>query len=589
MAPDPLSALAFSIYAQKGVYALLLGSGISRDAGILPGWDMTLDLVRKYAKAEKDPTDDPRKWYLARFGKEPDYSEVLEMLGKTPSERRQLLEQYFEANAEERENNPSAKMPTAAHRAIAELVAKGYIKVILTTNFDRLTERALEDAGVSPHVIVLDDGIKGRLPFAHAGVTVVKLHGDYRDTRLLNTPAELEKYTPSQVELLRETFDTFGLIVSGWSGEYDDALRNAITANSNWRFSFYFTGRSELKGVGKTLVEFRKGTFVKTDSADQLFIELRDRIEALESMKYADNLTPKIATARVKNYVQDNSRHINLHDLLVNEAEHVAKLCGDEADFFFEGLKPDVKIEKVNRLASLSASLVHMVAACAYWAPEDIAKTCLKPVLEKVVVPPMKTLWADGPKAELYPAMLCLYAAGVSCVLREKYDLLKCLTLESKRKQLNPNEDEKLAGLLNSAFIFEERFFQGTTVHQHRHSPISWLACDHIREAFVQLGVLQIDYERAFDDFEIMLSIQCWLELRKKDGWAGDQVPAPTGRFSTPDGKRRLEIIAAALSFEHGNWKPFASGLFGQDLAVVQTGIQKLLPFTKVANLVPSN
>lgn len=587
MSPDPLSSLAFSIYSQKGVYALLLGSGISRDAGILPGWDMTLDLVRRYAKAEKISTDDPEKWYLSRFNKEPDYAEVLKMLGKTQAERRQILEQYFEADAAERENNPAAKMPTVAHRAIADLVVKGYFRVILTTNFDRLMEQALSDVGISPHVIVLDDGIKGRLPFAHAGVTLVKLHGDYKDTRLLNTPTELAKYTSAQQKLLQEVFDTFGLIICGWSGEYDTALRNAITASKNWRFSFYWVGRNDLKGVGKTLTDFRQGIFVKAASADVLFKELSERIEGLESLQYADSLTPKVATARVKSYIQDSSRNIHLHDLIVDEADRVAKLAGEATDFVFEVLPPDTKIEKINMLGSLSASLTGMVAACAYWAPEELAETCLKPSLEKLVVPPVKLRSSDGACPELYPAMLALYAAGVACVLREKYNLLKVLTLECKRKQKNPDEDEKLSWFLNSAFVLEQCFFIGTTAHRLRHSPISWIAFDHLKETFMQLGVSSIDYERAFDDFEIMLSLQCWLYLRKREGWSGDDVPPPAGRFSTNEGRKRIEIIAAALALDYGNWKPFDSGMFGSNVSDVETGLRKLLPFTKVANLVP--
>lgn len=58
---DPIHALAFSIQANPGVYALLLGSGVSRAAKIPTGWEITLDLVRKLANlhgetADPDPT-----------------------------------------------------------------------------------------------------------------------------------------------------------------------------------------------------------------------------------------------------------------------------------------------------------------------------------------------------------------------------------------------------------------------------------------------------------------------------------------------------------------------------------------------------
>ena len=43
---DSLTRLAFSIYGSPGVYALLVGSGLSRGAQIPTGWDVTLDLAR---------------------------------------------------------------------------------------------------------------------------------------------------------------------------------------------------------------------------------------------------------------------------------------------------------------------------------------------------------------------------------------------------------------------------------------------------------------------------------------------------------------------------------------------------------------
>ena len=51
LAGDPPIRLAFSMAENKGVFALLLGSGLSRSAGIPTGWEITLDLVRRIAAA----------------------------------------------------------------------------------------------------------------------------------------------------------------------------------------------------------------------------------------------------------------------------------------------------------------------------------------------------------------------------------------------------------------------------------------------------------------------------------------------------------------------------------------------------------
>lgn len=76
---DPLHSLAFSIQANPGVYAVLVGSGVSRSAQIPTGWEITLDFVRKLAEVAGETCGtDPALWYRERYGKEPDYSDLLD-------------------------------------------------------------------------------------------------------------------------------------------------------------------------------------------------------------------------------------------------------------------------------------------------------------------------------------------------------------------------------------------------------------------------------------------------------------------------------------------------------------------------------
>jgi hypothetical protein len=76
---DALTSLAFSLYENKGVYALLLGSGVSRAAQIPTGWEITLDLVRRVAALQGIPEQpDWAAWHKENFGKEPSYSELLD-------------------------------------------------------------------------------------------------------------------------------------------------------------------------------------------------------------------------------------------------------------------------------------------------------------------------------------------------------------------------------------------------------------------------------------------------------------------------------------------------------------------------------
>ena len=243
---DPLLSLAFSMQSNKGVYALLLGSGISRAAKIPTGWEVVLELIRKLALlSDEDCEPEPEAWYFQKYGCAPDYAELLDKIAKTPTERQQLLRAYFEPTAEEQEEK--TKQPTAAHHAIAQLVADGFVKVIVTTNFDRLMELALQEAGVAPHVLSTPDQIEGALPLVHTRCCVIKVHGDYLDTRIKNTPTELADYDVRMNGLLDQVFDQFGLITCGWSADWDVALRAAIERAPSRRFTTYWASKGAAK------------------------------------------------------------------------------------------------------------------------------------------------------------------------------------------------------------------------------------------------------------------------------------------------------------------------------------------------------
>jgi hypothetical protein len=54
----PELSLAFSLFSEPGTYALLLGSGVSRSAGVPTGWEVTLDLGRKLAAVQGENVND---------------------------------------------------------------------------------------------------------------------------------------------------------------------------------------------------------------------------------------------------------------------------------------------------------------------------------------------------------------------------------------------------------------------------------------------------------------------------------------------------------------------------------------------------
>ncbi|MDN5543952.1 MAG: hypothetical protein L0H03_01610 [Rhodococcus sp. (in: high G+C Gram-positive bacteria)] len=69
---------------------------------------------------------------------------------------------FFEPSTEEREQG--IKTPSRGHLAIAELVKRGSVRVIVTTNFDRLKEQALDAVGIAAQVIARPEAVNGMKP-----------------------------------------------------------------------------------------------------------------------------------------------------------------------------------------------------------------------------------------------------------------------------------------------------------------------------------------------------------------------------------------------------------------------------------------
>lgn len=278
---DPMVSLAHAIHSRPRRYALLLGSGVSRAAGIPTGWEILGELIARVRSLEgADGDDDNVKWFAKRFGKSPDYSQVVKRLAHTDYERQEMLRGFFEPAADGQ--GTSDKKPTAAHRAIARLVKGGFVQIIVTTNFDRLVETALADEGIHATVISSEHQVAGMVPLVHQQAVVFKLNGDYRDPSIRNTVEELREYEPATAGLLNQICESYGLVVCGWSGDWDLALRTAVEATTARRFSMYWASRSTPSERAQSLIHARDAEVVLGMDADRFFDELADKVLSLQ-------------------------------------------------------------------------------------------------------------------------------------------------------------------------------------------------------------------------------------------------------------------------------------------------------------------
>ncbi|MGA2480484.1 MAG: SIR2 family protein [Spirochaetia bacterium] len=542
---EAMIALSFAVYSSPGVYALLLGSGVSRSAGIPTGWEIVKDLTTKFAMlCGEDAKGDPLAWYRARENKEPDYSELVQEFAKTPADRRELLRSYFEPTTDEKSRG--IKTPTRAHKAIASLVADGYIRIILSTNFDRLMETALQNAGVTPVIIGTPDATKGVPPLAHLRCAVIKIHGDYLDTRIKNTPSELAQYDKRTNILLDQILDQYGLIVCGWSAQWDTALRDAISRQRSRRYSLFWAAQRPVEGLAADLLSSVGGQHIISKDADSLFEDLTEKIHRLAEVAAARHpISPVLAIASVKRYIADSPPRILLHDLVHDECE---KLYSGISEAHFPatpGFSDQELLRRVNNYEQQSEILRAILITGCYWGQKDDTSLWIKTIERIANVPGYQnglTVWINLSR---YPALILLYSAGLAMIAAQNLVALSAL-FSFPRIILNINAIRVMEQSVGQRLPGKERHYTPTSEHLFE------LLRDPLREYLPD----DIDYQSTFDRFEYLLGL-AFADL------SGDSSWGPIGCFAWREQHFRREapvIVAVGLEAEkEGDDWPFLS------------------------------
>ncbi|MGX1887460.1 SIR2 family protein [Streptomyces sp. NPDC055287] len=581
---EPPMALALNMHSSPGVYALLLGAGISIASGVKTGWGVVEDIVGKVA-AVRDPDNPdaraeamakPEKWWEANSDESLGYSGLLAAVAPKPASRQALLAGYFEPNDSDTDDD---KGPTAAHRAIAKLVKRGSIRVILTTNFDRLMERALQEVGISPQVVHRPDQIDGIKPLAHSQVTVIKLHGDYADLEQRNTVDELETYPEAQQRLLERVLDEYGLIVCGWSADWDKALVRAIESTRSRRYPMFWSQYGRLGEGAQRLTAQHGAVVVEGMSADELFTDLVRRVEALDHLAAAP-ITRDLAVVQLKRALPDPVRRIELFDLvdqavtqLIDRStpEHrpVSAAPASWADTFgssVRGYRAD------------SDTLLHLLANGVFHddgTHDQVWHRALSHLVRmRDTTPGRYNEYLE--KLRHLPALLATWTIGVAAILSHREKLLPGILIRPEWARpgyghprmgpawyLNPNY------IIASDGINDMYRSDGGSAWLYPQS--RWLK-EELREPFRLVEPNDDAYGEACSRFEFlasMIAMDAESEFRTYP-WAGEFFLDDTWG---DDGNGLAAVIEAELT---DTWPLLAAGAFGGELLRAQKALTAL-------------
>ncbi len=217
-------------------FAVLLGAGASVTAGIPTAIEMAKEVAAdKYSQeTDKKPPEDPEVLWSWLKG-HPRWKQHFDEWRKPHLDLDDAFLRYavcmgelLDAHGRRKlllEKCENARGPNWAHLFVAQLIDKGYVDTVLTTNFDDLMQRAL--------ILYPDSQIPAVCAHPQSAAHVdssperpqlVYLHGSalYYDT--CHTPGEVEKLREGLREALHRIIHDRGLIVVGYRGAEPDVM-----------------------------------------------------------------------------------------------------------------------------------------------------------------------------------------------------------------------------------------------------------------------------------------------------------------------------------------------------------------------------
>lgn len=366
-------------------------------------------------------------------------------------------------------------------------------------------------------------------PLAHSRVTVLKLHGDYADLEQRNTVDELETYPPAQQRLLERILEEYGLIVCGWSAEWDQALVRAIETVRSRRYPLFWSQYGRPGEVARGLTAQHRATVIEGRDADGLFRDLVRHIETLDHLRAAP-ITRDVAVAQLKRALPDPVRRIELSDLIEQATAQILEQStperrpvhagqGDFADVFTAG---------VQGYRADSDTLLHLLAHGAFHddgTHDQVWRRALSRLIRMRDDTPGH--YVDSlEKLRHLPSLLTTWTIGVASVLSGREGLLVPILTRPEwtpprtgRRRRVPVQYLNPLDIINADGL--HAICHADNGNKFKYPQSHWLK-DTLREPFRIVEPNDTTYEEACSRFEFLASMIAMDPHLNAHPWAGE-------------------------------------------------------------------
>jgi len=359
-------------------------------------------------------------------------------------------------------------------------------------------------------------------------------------------------------------FDEFGLIICGWSGDWDIALRTAIQRCKTHRFTTYWTVKDDLSELAKQLATLRRAEITPIKSADSFFGDLSEKVLAIDEYSRPNPLSGKLAVVTLKKYLEDNNE-IRIHDMLLQEATRVSQGINLDSSPT-ASVRPDQEefLRRMKIYESSVETLQAMMCCLGYWGKGNVEAVVIKAFELLIESQKERNGYEAWRYLRLYPALILLYSIGLASLANNNYALLGAVFLKTK----NIYRDEKNTSLMFDLYasrVIEKDLGHWIPGREREYTPTSNQLFELLKPALKEYIPEERQYEDLFDRFEYLQSLviaDLMLQIR-------DHAWAPVGRWGWKYIHETGRGISADFANEMASLNESASGLlswFGNSL-----------------------
>lgn len=270
-------------------FCFILGAGASKSSGIPTGWDLVQQWVEELKEIDEE---DFSKWRDEKGISEENYA----------SHYSEIFDKRFEFSKKDGfaflQKTMENKEPSCGYSVLAQILAGGNHNIVITTNFDSLTEDALFIYTKKKPLVIGHASLANYISANLSRPIIIKIHHD-----LLLSPKngenEVACLDENYSKNMKDVFKYYTPLVIGYGGN-DGSLMNFLDKLDHFEeglFWFYMDGNEPKKEI-KDFVSKVNGHFVPVKGFDDLMIQLGDALK----LDKLDSEIEKIAKDRADNY-----------------------------------------------------------------------------------------------------------------------------------------------------------------------------------------------------------------------------------------------------------------------------------------------